>query len=310
MTSSPRIEVLIPTRNEAEHIGDAVTNARQLGSVFVLDSRSTDGTQDLARDAGATVVEHTFEGYAAQKNWGLDHLPWQGEWVFILDADERLTPALRDELLATAAGPADSAVDGYFVNRLMIFMGRAIRHGGLYPSWHLRFFRRGRARYEDRAVHEHMLCAGPTARLRHSLLHVRRESITRYLAKHIRYADLESDEWRKRRQGRAAAAPPHRLFPPALARRQWLRRNLWPHLPGRPLWRFLYMYVLRLGFLDGRPGWHLANLMAGYEYMIGMLDADKRQAVPSRAEAATAAATPATTDYGPGFKALESGLPS
>jgi len=146
--SGPRIDVVILTFNEADHIVEVITNAMQLGPVFVLDSISTDGTQDLARSAGAMVVEHEFEGYAAQKNWGLDHLPLESDWVFILDADERLTPALRDEVLANAK--AERPIDGYFVNRLMIFMGRAIRHGGLYPSWHLRFFRRGRARYEDR----------------------------------------------------------------------------------------------------------------------------------------------------------------
>src|SRR4029079_10273820 len=103
--------------------------------------------------------------------------------------------ALREEILRTAA--ASHGVDGYFINRLLIFMGKAIRHGGLYPSWNLRLFRRGRARYEERAVHEHMVCDGPTDYLRAEMLHIRRESISQYLEKHIRYADMESDEWVK-----------------------------------------------------------------------------------------------------------------
>jgi len=271
--SGPRIDVVILTFNEADHIVEVITNAMQLGPVFVLDSISTDGTQDLARSAGATVVEHEFEGYAAQKNWGLDHLPLESDWVFILDADERLTPALRDEVLANAQ--AGGSVDGYFVNRLMIFMGRAIRHGGLYPSWHLRFFRRGRARYEDRSVHEHMVCDGPTAYLSCPMLHVRRETMTQYLAKHIRYADLESDEWIRQRHGEGSGAQPHRLFRDVLGCRQWLRRQVWPRLPWRPLWRFVYMYFVRLGFLDGHAGWSLAWLMASYEYMIGLLYSQK-----------------------------------
>lgn len=273
----PRIEVLIPTFNEAEHIVEAVANARQLGPVFVLDSLSSDGTQELARQAGATVVEHAFEGYARQKNWAMDHLPFQGQWLFILDADERITPALRDEVLAVAANDAEpqAAADGYFVNRLMIFMGREIRHGGLYPSWNLRFFRRGKARYEDRSVHEHMICDGATAYLRHLMLHIRRESITQYIAKHIRYADLESDEWIKRRLGQSQGAHPYQLFSSMLGHRQWLRRTVWPRLPWRPLWRFLYMYVVRLGFLDGRAGWSMAMLMASYEYMISLLYDEK-----------------------------------
>jgi glycosyltransferase involved in cell wall biosynthesis len=264
---------LVPTLNEADHIAETVANARRVGRVFVLDSLSTDGTQELARQAGAVVVEHSFEGYARQKNWGLDNLPLTSEWVFILDADERITPALRDELFATAARP--DAATGYFVNRVMLFMGRAVRHGGLYPSWNLRFFRRGKCRYEDRSVHEHMLCDGPTAYLRKPMLHIRRETMHQYIAKHIRYADLESDEWFKRKLGMAAGAAPSRLFRDMLRVRQWLRREVWRMLPGRPAWRFFYMYFVRLGFLDGRVGWNLAMLMASYEYMISLLYHDK-----------------------------------
>jgi len=271
--SDLKIDVVIPTFNEADHIADTVANARQLGNVFVLDSCSSDGTQQLARGAGASVVEHPFEGYAAQKNWGLDNLPLTGNWVFILDADERLTPDLRAEIVRVAK--SSDAADGYFVNRLMIIMGRAVRHGGLYPSWNLRFFRRGRARYEHRSVHEHMVCDGATQYLRNPMLHIRRESVTQYIAKHVRYADLESDEWVKRKLGRSEGAQPHRLFRSMLAHRQWLRRHIWPRLPWRPLWRFLYMYVVRLGVLDGRAGLSLAFLMASYEYMISLLYHDK-----------------------------------
>src|SRR5262245_50151138 len=89
-----RINVMIATLNEAEHITETVQNAKQLGNVFVLDSGSTDGTHEMARSAGAIVVEHPFVNYSSQKNWGLDNLPFTGDWIFILDADERLTPDL------------------------------------------------------------------------------------------------------------------------------------------------------------------------------------------------------------------------
>ena len=102
------VAVMIPTFNEADHITQAVSNALLLGPVFVLDSFSTDGTQDLARRAGATVVEHAFVNYSHLKNWGLDHLPFGSEWVFILDADERITPSLRREVLRRlSAKPAN-----------------------------------------------------------------------------------------------------------------------------------------------------------------------------------------------------------
>lgn len=270
---APLIEVMIPTFNEADHIAETVANALKLGPVFVLDSLSTDGTQELARKAGAVVVEHGFVDYSTQKNWGLDHLPLRGEWVYILDADERITPALREEALRRAG--SHNGVDGYYINRSLIFMGRVIRHGGLYPSWNLRLFRRGRARYENRAVHEHVVCQGRTDYLRQEMLHIRRESISQYLEKHIRYADMESDEWLKWKFGHSRNAPTGELFKDGLRVRQWVRRNIWPRLPMRPVWRFIYMYFFRFGFLDGKPGWHLAELMACYEYMITLLYRDK-----------------------------------
>jgi hypothetical protein len=120
-----------------------------------------------------------------------------------------------------------------------------------------------------------MICSGPTAYLKHEMLHIRRESINTYLAKHIRYADMESDEWVKWRLGHSGGAEAKELFRDVLRYRQWLRRNVWPLLPARPAWRFFYMYVFKLGFLDGRAGWHLARLMSCYEYMISLLYHDK-----------------------------------
>lgn len=269
------IDVLIPTLNEKMHIVEAVTNARSVGNVYVLDSLSTDGTQELARQAGAHVVEHKFIDYAKQKNWGLENLPFTGQWIFILDADERITPQLRAELFRVAR--AGAVTNGYYVNRVVLYMGHAVRRGGLYPSWNLRFFRRGKARYEDRAVHEHMLCEGETAYIPRPLemLHIRRESLAEWVRKHIRYADLESTEWIRLRKGERAGAEASRLFRDLLRYRWYLRREIWPRTPFRPVLRFLYMYAARLGVLDGRAGLRLAALNACYEYMIGLLYREK-----------------------------------
>lgn len=271
--SRSRINIMIPTLNEAGHITEVVENAIATGDVFVLDSCSTDGTQDLARRAGATVIEHPFEGYARQKNWGLDNLPFTGDWIFILDADERIRPELHRELLDLVR--QETTTDGWYVNRLNLLLGQPVRHGGLYPSWNLRFFRLGKARYEDRSVHEHMVCTGPTGYLTGEMLHIRRETIAEYMAKHIRYADLESDEWVKLKLGISTGADAKMLFRDLLRMRQWLRRQAWPKTPFRPLLRFLYMYLIRFGFLDGAAGFHLAMLMASYEYMISLLYHDK-----------------------------------
>jgi len=284
------IVVMIPTYNEASHIGETVANARQLGPVFVLDSFSTDGTQQIARDAGAIVVEHKFENYSKQKNWGLDNLPVKSKWVFILDADERLTPELLREVQQKAIGA--TSVSGYYVNRVVIMMGRQIRHGGAFPSWNLRFFKRDACRYEDRSVHEHMMCDGPTQYLDGLMLHIRRESISEYLAKHIRYADMESDEWVKLATGSDKSARAGRLFRNALKYRLLLRRDVWPHVPFKPAVRFLWMYIFKLGMLDGRPGWHLANLMASYEYMIQLLYREKLARIRNPEAEGLARATP------------------
>ena len=296
MQAPPLVDVMIPTLNEAHHIKEVVANCLPLGPVHVLDSHSTDGTQELARRAGATVVEHTFVNYAQQKNWGLENLPLTGQWVLIIDADERVTPQLQKEILAKLSSGA--TINGYYINRMLLFMGKAVRHGGLYPSWNLRLFRRGKASYENRAVHEHVICEGQTAFLESDMLHIRRESIWQFLDKHIRYAELESDEWIKARTGAGGGAPSQRLFRHALRYRQWLRRNMWPRLPFRPLSRWGYIYIVRLGFLDGVAGWHLAWLMACYEYMISLMYRHKLAALTQQAQApragsnATAAKSP------------------
>lgn len=270
---APKIDVMVPTLNEADHIADCIRSAKLLGDVYVLDSLSRDDTQKIAREHGAVVVEHPFVNYSLQKNWGLDNLPFTGDWVFILDADERITPELRDHIHRTIR--AKPEVDGYFINRELLFMGHRVRNGGLYPSWNLRLFRRGRARYEERSVHEHMVCQGPTAYMSGAMLHVRRETMTAYVLKHIRYADLESDEWVASKLGTSRTAPVEQLFRHHLRLRQWLRRKAWPAMPWRPFWRFMYMYFVRLGFMDGAAGWHLARLMASYEYMISLFYRDK-----------------------------------
>jgi glycosyltransferase involved in cell wall biosynthesis len=269
----PTVDVLIPTLNESNHIAAAVANAAQLGPVFVLDSFSKDGTQHSARLAGATVVEHKFVDYASQKNWGLDNLPFTGEWIFILDADERITPALQREILEVCSRP--DAATGYYVNRLMLFMGSTIRHGGYYPSWNLRLFRRGKARYEQRAVHEHMLCDGPTAYLKEEMLHIRNETMQQFIAKHVKYANMEATEWVKFKFGGSHEAQAGDLFKGGLRYRQYIRRVVWPQMPLRPLWRFIYMYIWKMGFLDGAAGWRLARLMTTYEYIITLLYQEK-----------------------------------
>src|SRR5947208_1753582 len=153
------VDVLIQTFNEEENLPHTLASLRGwVNRVFIVDSGSTDRTVALAEEFGATVVHHPWEGYAAQKNWALDNLPFQSNWILILDADEAVSTELRTEIEELVSRPLDSVPQaGFYLNRVFIFMGRQIRHCGYFPSWNLRLFKRGRARYEDRMVHEHML---------------------------------------------------------------------------------------------------------------------------------------------------------
>jgi glycosyltransferase involved in cell wall biosynthesis len=274
--SPSNIEVLLIVRDEERNLPWALASVTGWADrIWVVDSGSTDRTREIARSWGADVVEQPWLGYARQKNWALDHLPMKADWILILDADEAVLPDLCDELLATARRGGTPGLNGYFVNRYFVFLGRRIRHCGYYPSWNLRFFRRGFARYEERSVHEHMTVDGQTGRLRGHLEHQDRRGLEAYAAKHNRYSTLEAREIiaRERRKpsptGLVRPAGPH-------AWRRWVKDHLYASLPCKGTLRFLYMYFLRLGFLDGLAGLRFCAFIAGYETLIGLKIAELR----------------------------------
>jgi glycosyltransferase involved in cell wall biosynthesis len=276
------ISILIPTKNEEANLPHALKSVTGWAAdVFVLDSGSTDKTREIAEAAGAKFVHHDWEGYARQKNWGLDHLPMTGKWVFILDADEVITPELRDELLAVAK--ADTAPEnGFYINRFFIFLSRRIRHCGYYPSWNLRFFRKGKARYEERDVHEHMIVDGKVGYLKHDMEHNDRRGMEFYIAKHNHYSTLEARELFKIEQGMAHGTMKFSFFGGPIERRRWIKHKLWPKLPLKWYFRFLYMYILRLGILDGATGFHFCLFLASYEHQITLKLNELRQASRSK----------------------------
>ena len=143
-----RPTVILLSFNSVDTLGATLARARQVSDeIFVIDSFSTDSTVALAESHGATVVQHAFENYGAQRNWGIDNLPITGRWQLHLDADE----VMDDELVAAInALPDEPPHAGYFVPRYVKFLGRVLRHGGMSPTWHLRLFRSGAGRCEDR----------------------------------------------------------------------------------------------------------------------------------------------------------------
>jgi len=252
-----------------------VTNARKLVRIRAgFAGAPMERRTSRAKPAPSSSSTH-FVDYSTQKNWGLDHLPFRGEWIFILDADERITPGLREEVREKGNGSRR--------DQRLLHQSLTALHGArdpprrtLYPSWNLRLFRRGKARYEDRAVHEHVVCSGKTDYMHNEMLHVRRESISHYLEKHIRYADMESDEVAQMEARPQPQRPDRRAF----SKMRFACGSGCGETSGRgcrcaPSGGLSTCTFSASGSWDGRAGWHLAELMACYEYMITLLYRDK-----------------------------------
>lgn len=262
------ISVLIPTFNEEPNIAQCLSSV--LGwadEVFVVDSFSTDRTVEIAKEMGATVVQHRFEGYAQQKNWAMDTLPFRNEWLLILDADEYVTAKSREEM-ASLAGANGAGFDGFLINRRFVFYGKWIKHCGWYPSWHLRFFRHRLGRYENRPVDEHVILNGKIGNLKQDLIHRDCRDMDWWIAKHNRYATLNAIAYEQVENNQLASERIQpRLFGNHVERRRFLKERVWRHLPGRSLLFFLYLYIFRLGFLDGRKGLMFCAMHGVFEQM-------------------------------------------
>lgn len=262
------IAFMIPTKNEEANLPFALASVKDWASqVFVLDSGSTDKTREIAEANGAVFVHHDWEGYARQKNWGIDHLPIKTPWVFILDADEVITPELREEL--TRVATENSCVEnGFYINRFFIFLNKRIHHCGYYPSWNLRFFRHGKARYEEREVHEHMVVDGKVGYLKHDMEHNDRRGLEFYISKHNHYSTLEARELYRIEKHAADGTMKFSFWGGPIERRRWIKHKVWPKLPMRWFFRWLYMFIFKLGILDGATGWHFCMFLAAYEHQI------------------------------------------
>ena len=275
------IDVLIITKNEEANIGFCLEAlVGWTNRIFVVDSGSTDRTEEIVREHGAEFVRETWCGYAAQKNRALETLPFESDWILIVDADEVVPPALRAEIEAVCDRNVDEVEEsGFYLNRRLIFMGKSIRHCGYFPSWNLRLFKRGRAVYESREVHEHMLVDGPTGYLEAPMEHWDRRGLGNYIAKHNEYSTLEAraivnDLRSSSKRIRAS------LFGNTLERRRWMKVRLYPWLPVPWVFRFLYMFILRLGFLDGVNGFRFCVFIASYEMFVRLKLIELRRATP------------------------------
>ena len=262
-SAAPTLTTVVPCLDEELHVDRAISSVIQLGPVIVLDAGSTDRTRDLAAAADAAVFERSWEGYAAQKNWALEHLPIETEWVLFLDADEVVPEALRNEIAGVVA--SEKAADGYYIPRRSLFLGRKLEHAGWYPDHQLRLFRRRLGHFEDRLVHEHVVIDGRTGFLENDIVHDNRKGMEHLVAKHRAYAELEAQEMLRQRAGTSADERGGSFFGTWPERRRALKTTVWYRMPGRPAIRFLWLYIVKCGFLDGRRGFMYARLISGYE---------------------------------------------
>jgi glycosyltransferase involved in cell wall biosynthesis len=258
------ITVIVAARNEARNLPHCLESLRQAGEVYVIDSQSTDRTIEIAESYGAHVVQFQYKGgWPKKRQWAMDSLPITYDWVFLIDADESLTPELAEEIRQAIANPD---YDGYYIALRMFFLGRELRHSGA-SFYKLSLFRQGKARFEcrlkdqdesmaDMEIHEHVVLdddprTARVAKLKHPLLHRNVESLSRYIRKHDEYSNWEARVWLEGENNSRDIAPS--FVGSQAQRRRWLRKKFFA-IPGSPVLFFFYKYFFRLGLLDGIPG--------------------------------------------------------
>lgn len=249
------LSITIITLNEEKNIGPTLDSVaplvRELGAeVIVVDSGSTDRTVEIARAHGAKVFVESWKGYGAQKNSAIDKA--SGDWILSLDADEIVSPELAEEMTRGRTGTGEWGLTlghqrlgqpvGFLIPRQNFFLGRWIKHGGFWPDRKLRLFRRGAGRFEDRLVHETVQLKGMTGTLKGPLIHNAYPTLSGYIAQMNRYSSLGAEL--------AVARGKHRFS--------------FIDIVIRPKVTFLYNYIIRLGFLDGREGLLLHLYHAAY----------------------------------------------
>ena len=267
------ITVLIAAKNEEANIARCLDALGPTSRVVLLDSHSSDRTAEIARGRGCEVVQFDYAGgYPKKRQWALEHLTITTDWVLLLDADEVVSAALWLEI-AESIRQSDAPA-AFLITKGFHFLGRRFRFGGFSHSAVL-LFRRGTARFEelladpanaqDMEVHERLLVDGRVGRLRTPLIHEDFKGLQAYIDRHNRYstweARLRNCYLTTGEYGRSAIRA--RLFGNAQERRRFLKR-IAVRVPGEPLWWFLYHYIFRLGFLEGRPGLIASQIRASY----------------------------------------------
>lgn len=234
------VSVTIVAHNEAKRIGACVDSVSWADEIIVIDAGSTDGTREICQKRGALVLQHPWQGYAAQKNFAISKA--SHSWILSLDADERVSPELAEEILSVLSG--DAPVAGYRVPRKNIFFGRWLRHGDLWPDYQIRLFRRDAGVFREKSVHESVVVQGRVDVLSSPLEHYSYDSLFDFFQRQVKYARLSAED----------------LF----------SRGERPGIGDfviRPLWRFFKSYILKMGLRDGVNGLWVSVGSACYVFM-------------------------------------------
>jgi len=259
------ISVLILTRNEEQDLPGCLASFTWSDDIHVSDSESTDRTREIARAAGAHVTTHSFDNYAAQRNAALDTLPFKHDWVFILDADERPTPHLSEEMQFAVTATPDG-VAAYRIRRRDFLWNTWLKHAQISP-FYIRLVRRGCAHYV-RTVNEALEVTGAISDLSAPLDHYPfSKGIAHWVDKHNVYSTMEAQLLLT---GHATedASFHAALFEKDFHKRRTAQKAIFYLLPGRPVLKWLYMVVWRRAILDGAAGITYATLQSIYEYLI------------------------------------------
>ena len=261
----PNVSVLVLTRNEEKSLPGCLDSVAWSNDVHVLDSFSTDQTVEVARAAGATVTQRVFDNWSAHQNWALANLPFRHPWVFYLDADERVTPGLREAIFAASEHPGGSVA--FRVQRRDFFLGRWLKHVQTSP-FYLRLFRPEKMRYE-RLVNPVSIADGPVGQLGGFLDHFPfAKGVGHWVERHNQYSTLEARQILDNRLGHAPFSLRAAFRAKDFHERRYHQKELFYRMPARPVAKFLILYFLKRGFLDGAPGFTYCVLQCFYEYLI------------------------------------------
>lgn len=261
--STVSVSAIVLTYNEEDYLGECLESLTWCDEVWVVDSFSTDRTLEIASKYTTKIVQHPFENFSRQRNWALEDLAISAEWIVFVDSDERITPELREEI-SGVLGQTPEQVCGYYIPRKQLFWGKWLRFGECWPAYNLRLFRRGSAQFQDREVHESIIVQGKKRFLKSPIVHICRESMSEVVDRLNAYTTLEAT-----RMYRTGQYLYEERSSPSYSRLRAAVKRFSRYLPCKPLLKFIWTYIFRQGFRDGRLGFVHALMDALYVFVAG-----------------------------------------